>query len=128
MLNLILKNILKNKKQVLDEIRKKPNNYQSIVKSKFDFDDNFNLVQMLRNSICSQNSIEKLDHFTNKLFKEFLVFFRTLLELKKMIYQSILYELQINITNNSNQNSTVNHVENQNMNSNNRTLTCVGYC
>ena len=106
----LLENILKNKKQVLDTLHKrKSNNFKNYVINNFDYEDNFNLIQMLRSSICNSDSIDKLEHFTKKLFKEFLYFFKTLLELKKMIYQSILNELNVNINENNE-----NHLSNDN--------------
>ena len=120
----LLENILKNKKQVLDKLhKKKDNNFKSIITNSLDYEDNFNLIQMLRSSICNSYSIDKLEHFTKKLFKEFLYFFKTLLELKKMIYQSILNELSININKNKENNIQNKNEVNNNFINNNQTLT-----
>jgi len=54
----LLENILKNKKQVLDTLHKrKSNNFKNYVINNFDYEDNFNLIQMLRSSIMIYQSI-----------------------------------------------------------------------
>ena len=120
----LLENILKNKKQVLDKLhKKKDNNFKSIITNSLDYEDNFNLIQMLRSSICNSYSIDKIENFSKNLFKEFLYFFKTLLELKKMIYQSILNELSININKNKENNIQNKNEVNNNFINNNQTLT-----